>query len=48
MYKIDETYDNEKIYQFLQDVYHLSAIEIYIIVVCGSNTMRLLMNEVLS
>jgi len=48
MYKIDETYDNEKIYQFLQHVYHLSAIEISIIVVCGSNTMRLLMNEVLS
>jgi hypothetical protein len=43
MYKIDETYDNEKIYQFLQHVYHLSAIEISIIVVCGSKTMRLLM-----
>jgi hypothetical protein len=39
MYKIDETYDNEKIYQFLQHVYHLSAIEISIIVVCGSKTM---------
>ena len=48
MYKIHETYDNEEIYRLLQHVYHISTIDLSIIVVCGSKTTRRIMNEVLS